>query len=140
MPTIEIIEGDVLRYPGTGPSHDGGRAHKHVVVKTTISDIYLVPICSAHALCDRTCILDEKTPVIGLSHASYIAYFWGKAKSKRDAAIKILNREIELIGRLPDSVYAKIKAGLLITEEIEPWFKSAVTPPVPPRRILAATE
>lgn len=140
MAKIQLSEGDILLYPGTGPEHDPGRPHRHIVVKVGSTDVFLVPVCSTNSIFDETCVFDERTPILGLSHRSYVAYARGKKVPTASLVRKIEVSEIELKGRLPSDVYVLVKNGVGRSEEVEPWFRIAVVPLPPPRRILQALD
>lgn len=53
------MAGVTVHIPQTGPAHDRGRGHLHVVLTNPCSQglVLLAPICSAWAGCDQACLL-----------------------------------------------------------------------------------
>jgi hypothetical protein len=136
VPSISV--GMAVNYPGTGPDHDGGRAHRCVVVKDddTNGNVYLLPICSFYETSDATCVLEAGCPVLGLTKKSFVAYYAAKAVSRKSFIEKLTSTEITHLGQMPQEILSRIVAGVSSSPDVEPWFRSAVTP-ASPRRILA---
>ncbi len=132
-----ISEGMAIKYPGTGPDHDVRRPHTCIVVKDDQinGDVYLVPVCSASGQVDSACILDKNTPVLGLTHESYIGYFAAKKVPRKSLAAKLDKLEITCLGHIPDYVLSRVKDGVSKSLDTEPWFKTAIKP-APKKNVL----
>ena len=128
MPLPQIVEGVALRYPGTGPSHDGNRSHIHIVVGVDIGngDVCLVPICSLKSGSDKTCVLDSNTPLLGLTKPSFVGYYASKKAGLLGLKTRIEALEITYIGVLPPTTFSNIKVGIEASPETEPWFIASV--------------
>ena len=128
MPTPVISEGIAIKYPGTGPAHDGGRWHTCVVVRDddVRGDVYLVPICSVHYNCDTTCLLNCDTPSLNLNRASFVAYHAGKKVPRTALQKKLTATEITYLGIVDSAVFKRIKEGVNTSNETEAWFKKGV--------------
>ena len=124
--TPELVPGVAVSYPGTGPDSDGGRPHICVLVSgvTVKGDILLIPICSAHAKCDRTLRLMPGKGWDEIRWESYGAYYKAKKVSAKVLARRIEAGEITYLGAVPKNIYADIVKGIEISEETEDWFLS----------------
>jgi hypothetical protein len=139
MPTPLIREGCALIYPGTGPDHDGGRPHTHIVVKDDVKngDVYLVPVCSAKPGCDKTCPFERGVPYLGLDRKSFVSYFEGKKVSKTSLVKRVQAREIRVGGHVSVPDLDRIKDGIARSPKTEPWFAEGVNGK--PKRIILPT-
>lgn len=115
---------DVLHIPGTGPVHDRSRGHYHVVV--TFADetdkVLLVPICSAHEKCDKTCLLcadDYRC----LNHDSHIMYAKTNFYDHTRVVGKIALGEVELLDPISDAVFEGIRSGVFTSSFCTPLYK-----------------
>lgn len=121
---MTISEGDAFRYDGTGPQHDVGRSHIHVVVKIDYEtgDVYLVPISSAHAKCDKTCVFPAKRWSEELAHESHAEYYHAKKVPLKPLLQKIEAGEVEILRSVPGDLFTDILEGIKKSPEVEPWF------------------
>jgi hypothetical protein len=128
MATPQISVGVALNYPGTGPTHDGGRSHIQIVVGIDHAkgDVCLVPVCSVKPGSDPTCELDQNSPVLGLKRKSYIGHYAAKKVGLKSIVARIESQEVTFIGSLQKATYDAILAGIGSSSETEPWFATAV--------------
>lgn len=115
---------DVLHIPGTGPAYDRSRGHYHVVV-TTVDEtdkILLVPICSAHEKCDKTCLINNHDYPT-LDHDSHIMYsktnFYGHTR----IVGKIALGDVEVLDRVSHEVFERIRDGVEASSFCSPLYK-----------------
>ena len=100
------VPGQILHIPGTGPAHDKQRGHFFVVLTGARENgaCLLIPICSTHAKCDRTSILN-----IGDHHCikreSFAMYSGMKLYAASHLESQIAKSVIEL---LPSTLSAKL--------------------------------
>lgn len=122
------VEGHVITYPGTGPSHDGSRPHDCIIVKDDLAagDLYLLPICSLHQGADKTVTLDQTTRGLSLKKASYVAYYQAKKVSRKAVFSRKQSGEVSISEHpIPSDILEKVKAGIKTSKEVEPWFQKA---------------
>lgn len=122
------LEGHVISYPGTGPSHDGARSHQCIILKDDLEagDLYLVPICSLHGTADTTVVLDQNTRGLSLTRKSYIGYYQAKKVGRKGVLARRDSGELAISSDpIPMTLLDKVKAGVRTSKEIEPWFRKA---------------
>lgn len=124
MSAPPLHQGIAVRYPGTGPDHDGGRSHIFVAISdiTPTGDILLVSICSWHARSDETCIIQPADGIPGITHKSVVAYFHIMRVFAKNLIKRIETTEVTYFGPIPPATYARIKAGVLVSQESIPMF------------------
>ena len=132
MADPEIAEGVAVNYPGTGPVHDAGRSHICVVihVDTATRDVLLVPVCSFHDRCDKTCVLEPIDGWREIKKRSFMGYYQIKKVPLRAMQIRIQSGEITYLGQVPPMLYGKIRAGVTSSPETE----ARILRTLPPRR------
>jgi hypothetical protein len=119
-----IKEGVAVLYPNTGGENDPGRAHRIVVVgETKDGDLLLVPICSQHANCDKTCTISPNESWASVTRDSYAAYYVMKRTTRKALESQINDGRVTYIGEVPPDIYGKIKAGILRSKETSPKFQ-----------------
>ncbi len=109
-----------IHIPNTGPS-----GHLFVILTETCDagENLLVPICSARARYDSTCMLN-----IGdhdfVKHLSYVDY----GLMRRDSAKKLIDRvksgQINYEGILDLRVFDRICAGVTVSDDAAPIFQN----------------
>ena len=136
MTLASISVGDAIEYPGTGGSANPGGSHICIVVKIDNDDVYLVPISSAAANWDSTCEVGAGDHIPGITRNSFAAYFHAKKSSRRGMMTHTtaVNR-----GQRSAVLLQRIIAGVQ-SDDTEEYFKKALLPPAPTRRILPSSE
>ena len=67
-------------------------------------------------------------PVLGLTRKSYVGYYAGKCVGRKGLETKIADAEVTFMGILPPELLQRVKAGVAVSDESEPWFKNAIWP------------
>ena len=122
-----IFRGQSLHIPDTGPAHDRARGHLCVVL-TDVSDddkCLVVPICTAHDRCDKSCLLHPGDPGDHrfLTRESFVMYSQCRFYLGSYIAIQIAAGIIEDKGSVDASVLQRIDEGLSITKMIAPIYR-----------------
>lgn len=106
-------EGDVLHIGETGPRHDRGRGHYFIVLTEPFEGekCLLVPICTAHSKCDRTCLLDSNDHDC-LHHESFVLYAQLKFYSTSHIAEQAVSGQIEVMTSLRAELLTKVVEGV----------------------------
>jgi hypothetical protein len=139
-----INVGDASHYPGTGPSHNQNASHVCIVIKIDADndDIYSVPVSSELANLDETCIINPGEGCSFVTKKSFIAYFHARKSSLRGIIAQLSQRHgAKNLGQIPEAIFQRVVQGILRSDDTEPAFKRAFSPPErpqPPRRILNA--
>ena len=132
--------GEAFWYPGTGPSHRSSTPHICVVAKidSANDDIYFIPISSEILNLDQTCVINVadgwNPPII---RKSFAAYFHARRASLKGVTAQIAEGTARRIGVVPNEIFARIVAGITVSEDTEPSFKKAFEPKQQERRILS---
>lgn len=133
--------GDVFRYAGTGPAHNMGLPHAHVVVKVdaTSGELYCIPISREPLNWDTSCELELSDRVPSVTQRSFMAYYHAKKSALAGLALQVQHKQCVKLGTVSPSVLQRILDGVVASDECEPWFEEALNPkPVVVRRILRA--
>jgi len=139
MSAPKIGPGSIFLLPGTGPAHDRARPHMCVVVADDArnGDYLVIPICSAHSQCDRTCVFDS-SHTVHVEHESHASYFEAKACPKKG-----FSERFEYVGELPQPLLKQVLKGIEASLETEPRFREryqAVVDPSKPKKVWKAND
>ena len=112
-----------LHIPNTGPDHDRGRGHLHVILSDPCENgLNLFAVLNSHYDgCDETCVLDDGHDFI--RHRSFIKY------AKADmVATELLVRSVKegiitYEGLFDEGGFARIRDGVLASPHTRPRVK-----------------
>jgi hypothetical protein len=130
---FKLATGQVLHIPQTGPAHDRERGH-YFVVLTTAKDndaCLLVPVCTAHDRCDRTCVLQPGDHDC-VTRESFIMYSNMRLFSAAHIASQIEKNAIELhAATVTQALFSLICAGVEASKFAAPVYKKFYLKPWP---------
>lgn len=121
-----MTPGSVLHIPDTGPAHDKKRGHYFVVLtapQPPADGCLIVPICSAHEKCDRTCLLQPNDHT-SINRESFISYSQMKVYSSKHLTQKITSGVIETQRVVSPDVFVRIRKGVTTSPLAAPVYKS----------------
>ena len=100
------------------------RPHICVLVSgvTPKKDVLLIPICSEHERCDRTCLIQPKTGWEEIRVMSFAAYYTAKKVSAKSLASRLESGDVTFLGKVPTHIFQRIIKGITSSDETEPWF------------------
>jgi hypothetical protein len=125
MSEPDLVPGSVIRIPGTGSGQNRKKPHDCIVVgETSDGDIILVPICSTHSKCDRTCVITPRDTTI-VEHESYAAYYEAKLKPKQSTIRQISTGELQRADSISPALLRRVIDGLKSSRETESFIISA---------------
>lgn len=120
-----ILKRATLHILDTGPMHDPKRGHLFVVVTNVCSDNkhLLIPVCSQHTRCDRTCLLGAGDHSF-ISRDSYMDY--GRARVEETTKLsQLMNTgHIQSKGPIDETVFSYMTKGILESRYTSPIIKA----------------
>lgn len=102
-----------LHIPNTGPDRDPKRGHLFVILNDVCENGYhlLVPICSAHARCDKTCLLGSGDHNF-IDRDSYVAYNLMNLYLSSYIVTLVNSRIITYKGVMDGKIFARVHEGV----------------------------
>ena len=103
-----------LHIPDTGPKHEEEKGHLFIVLTNVCpeGDHLLVPVCSEHKRCDRTCLLGSGDHSF-IKKPSYVAYSHARRYSADVLIKRVTESDITYRGLLKDQIFAMVCNGLM---------------------------
>ena len=117
---------DTLVIPETGPLHDPNRPHLFIVLTNQCKDgkHLLVPVCSRHPKCDRSCLLDKDDHRSYLKHDSFVSYFHADLYSHSVLSKKVTSNQVVYRGAFHERTFGFVCNGLLESRLTPPAMKA----------------
>ncbi len=105
----------------TGPEHDQGRGHLHIILTNSCANEshLLVPVCSRRNGEDPACFLGEGDHPF-IRRPSYISYFHAQIQKSDLISKKLRDGSITYRGFLDERVFALVCLGLIESRFVKP--------------------
>jgi hypothetical protein len=123
-PVFAPVRRATLWIPGTGPDHDQDRAHLFIILTDPDADgmVLVVPICSATAKSDSTCIVGAGDHPF-LKHKSFTAYYRLNILNAATLVDQERRSIIQYRGMFDEKFFALVCAGVEQSRQAAPRYK-----------------
>lgn len=124
MTSPVFTRGATLHILNTGPSHEPQRGHLHVILTNKCGDghFLLVPVCSQHEKCDRTCLLGVGDHPF-IVKPTFVYYSHADIYPEANLVKRLTEGDITFREQFDPKVFALICNGLTESRMTPPKFK-----------------